>query len=209
VDVTGRVGIFGGTFDPPHDGHLVAANEAAWELDLERILFLPAANPPHKQGETVARAEDRVAMVRLAIADNPRFELCTIELDRGGLSYTVETLRELHKQQPGIEPYFIVGMDSLADLPSWHDPAGVLRLARLVAVHRAGWDVVDVKSLDRQFPGAAERVHTLRIPGLDISSTDLRDRIAAGRPVRYLIPDPVIAYIEEHNLFGNVSSRSG
>jgi nicotinate-nucleotide adenylyltransferase len=201
VDVSQRVGILGGTFDPLHDGHLVAANEAAWQLALHHVLFLPAANPPHKQEEPVTAAEDRVAMVRLAIADNPRFALCTLEVDRGGLSYTVDTLRELHKREPGIDLYFIVGMDALADLPKWHDPAGILKVARLVAVHRAGWEAVDLNELDQRVPGAAERVHILRIPGLDISSTDLRERIAEGRPVRYLIPDPVIAYIEAHSLF--------
>jgi nicotinate-nucleotide adenylyltransferase len=199
--VTERVGVFGGTFDPIHDGHLVAANETASVLGLNRVLFLPAGNPPHKQDELVTTAEDRVAMVQLAIADNPRFELCTIELDRSGLSYTVDTLRELHKRQPGIEPYFIIGMDSLADLPTWHDPGGILKLAHLVAVHRAGWQVVDVAKLNAEVPGATERVSILRIPGLDIASSDLRDRIAAGRPVRYLIPDPVISYIEQRRLF--------
>ena len=199
--MTMRVGVFGGTFDPIHDGHLVAANESAWILGLDRVLFLPAGNPPHKQGETVTTAEDRVAMVRLALADNPRFELCTLELERTGPSYTVDTLRELHRREPGIEPYFIVGMDSLADLPSWHDPGGILKLAHLVAVHRAGWDIIDVNDLNKRVPGAMGRVTILRIPGLDIASSDLRDRIAAGRPVRYLIPDPVIAYIEERHLF--------
>jgi nicotinate-nucleotide adenylyltransferase len=201
VGVTRRTGIFGGTFDPLHDGHLVAANEAAWQLDLDKVLFLPSANPPHKQDERVTSAEDRVAMVRLAIVGNPRFELCTLEIERGGLSYTVDTLRELRSVLPETELYFIVGMDSLADLPIWYRPDEVLRLARVVAVHRAGWKVVDVDQLDQRLPGAKERVNILPIPGLDISSTDLRERIAAGRPVRYLIPDPVIAYIEEHQLF--------
>jgi len=199
--VTERVGVFGGTFDPIHDGHLVAANEAAWELGLNRVLFLPTGNPPHKQDEPVTSAEDRLAMVQLAIADNPRFELCTIELERSGLSYTVDTLRELRKREPGIDPYFIIGMDSLVDLHNWHDPGGILKLAHLVAVHRAGWDVVDLEKLDRDVPGAAARVSILRIPGLDIASSDLRDRIVAGRPVRYLIPKMVIAYIEERRLF--------
>ncbi len=199
--MTERVGIFGGTFDPLHDCQLVAANEAAWELGLNRVLFMPARNPPHKQGEVVTPAEDRVAMVRLAIADNPRFQLCTIELERTGPSYTVDTLRELRAREPVMEPYFIIGMDSLADLPNWHDPGGILDLAHIVAVHRTGWEVVDVKKLDRVVPGAASRVTILRIPGLDIASTDLRERIATGRPVRYLIPDPVIAYIEAHRLF--------
>ncbi len=199
--MTERVGVFGGTFDPIHDGHLVAANEAAWELGLNRVLFLPTGNPPHKQDEPVTSAEDRLAMVQLAIADNPRFELCTIELERSGLSYTVDTLRELRKREPGIDPYFIIGMDSLVDLHNWHDPGGILKLAHLVAVHRAGWDVVDLEKLDRDVPGAAARVSILRIPGLDIASSDLRDRIVAGRPVRYLIPKMVIAYIEERRLF--------
>ncbi len=157
--------------------------------------------PPHKLGEPISPAADRVAMVQLAIRDNPRFELCTLELDRGGPSYTVDTLQELHKREPGVEPYFIVGMDSLAELPTWHDPVGVLRLAQLVAVHRAGWEVVDLKRLDRLVPGAAERVLILQIPGLDISSTDLRRRIATGRPIRYLVPDAVAAYIDERGLY--------
>jgi nicotinate-nucleotide adenylyltransferase len=130
-----------------------------------------------------------------------------MELDRGGLSYTVDTLRELQEREPAIEPYFIAGMDSLADLPNWHNPGGVLKAARLVAVHRAGWEVVDLAALDRLVPGAAKRVDILRIPGLDISSTDLRDRIADGRPIRYLIPDPVIAYIEARGLYREVSPR--
>jgi nicotinate-nucleotide adenylyltransferase len=201
VDVIERVGVLGGTFDPLHYGHLVAANEAASQLELARVLFLPAANPPHKQGEPVTSAKDRIAMVQLAIADNPRFELCLLELERGGLSYTVETLRELHRREPGIEPYFIIGMDSLVDLPSWHDPTGVLREAQLVAVHRAGWDVPDLDQLERVVPGVRDRVRILRIPGLDISSTDLRDRVMKAQPVRYLIPDSVIAYIQAHALY--------
>jgi nicotinate-nucleotide adenylyltransferase len=201
MDVERRLGIMGGTFDPIHFGHLVAAQETAAVLNLERVLFVPTAQPPHKVGELVSPVEHRVTMVSIAIANNPRFELSTIELERGGLSYTVDTARELRRRHPHHELYFIIGMDSLAELPSWHDPEGILEIARIAAVYRSGWEVVDLEELDRQVRGAAERVSIVPIPGLDISSTDLRDRIIAGRPLRYLMPDPIVAYIAEQALF--------
>jgi nicotinate-nucleotide adenylyltransferase len=140
-------------------------------------------------------------MVRLAVRDNPIFEVSLIEVERGGLSYTVDTLRALRALYPDQELYFIVGMDSLAELPTWHDPAGVLQLARVAAVYRAGWDVVDLKALDAFVPAASERVRIIPIPGLDISATDLRRRLASGHPIRYLVPNPVIAYIQKHGLY--------
>jgi nicotinate-nucleotide adenylyltransferase len=200
VDVTEHIGVMGGTFDPIHDGHLVAAEEAAWALDLDRVLFIPTHLPPHKQ-EPGTPVEHRVAMVKAAIADNPVFELSTIEVERGGRSYTVDTLEQLHSIYPGAQFHLIVGMDSLRDLPEWHDPAGILDLARITAVHRAGWEIMDLDDLTATVPAAAGRVMILPIPGLDISSTDLRARIAAGRPIRYLMPDPVIAYITVNNLY--------
>lgn len=199
--MTSRLGILGGTFDPIHDGHLVAAQETAWALDLDRVLFIPAPNPPHKRDEPITEPAHRIAMVRLAVQNNPTFEVSLVEVERGGLSFTVDTLRAVRELYPGYELHFIVGMDSLAELPTWHDPDGIVQLARIVAVYRAGWGVVDLKALEAAVPAAADRVRIVPIPGLDISSTDLRRRLAVGRPIRYLVPDPVIAYIEEHGLY--------
>jgi nicotinate-nucleotide adenylyltransferase len=200
VDVSERIGIMGGTFDPIHDGHLVAAEEAAWALELDRVLFIPTAEPPHKPSATVSAAH-RVAMVRAAIADNPVFELSTIEVERGGRSYTVDTLNQLHRMYPGAQLHLIVGMDSLEDLPEWHDPAGILQQARIAAVHRTGWNVVDLAALAARIPESEGRVMIIPIPGLDIASTELRTRVASGQPIRYLMPDPVIAYITVNNLY--------
>ena len=200
-----RIGIMGGTFDPIHDGHLVAAEEAAWALELDRVLFIPTAEPPHKPAATVSVAH-RVAMVRAAIADNPIFELSTIEVERGGRSYTVDTLDQLHRVYPGAQFHLIVGMDSLEDLPDWHDPAGILQQARIAAVHRTGWNVVDLDALAAKIPESAGRVMIIPIPGLDIASTELRTRVASGHPIRYLMPDPVIAYITVNNLYRDDST---
>lgn len=203
MDVTRRIGLMGGTFDPIHDGHLVAAQETASVLGLEKVLFLPTGAPPHKQNEPVTDARHRLAMVRLAIQGNPTFELSTIELERPGPSYTVDTLRQIGERYPGVELYFIVGMDSLAELPTWRDPHRLFDLARVVAVLRAGWTPVDLGWIESRLPAARGRVQVVQIPGLDISSTNLRERVAAGRPIRYLVPSAVMAYIEEHGLYGH------
>ena len=200
MDVT-RLGVMGGTFDPIHHGHLVAAQEAASTLDLDRVLFIPVWQPPHKPDEPWASPEDRLCMVRLAVDGNPRFEVSTIEIDRAGRSYTVDTLQRLAELHPAAALYFIVGMDSLADLPKWHDPTGILRLARIAALHRPGWEIVDLKALGRRLPESRDRVDLVEMPELDISSTELRDRLRAGRPVRYLVPDAVALYLEEHGLY--------
>jgi nicotinate-nucleotide adenylyltransferase len=201
MDVVRRLGIMGGTFDPPHYGHLFAALEAAHVLALERVLFIPTAQPPHKVGEPVTPMEHRAAMIGLAIADNPLFDLSTIELERGGLSYTIQTARELHRRHPDAELHFIVGMDSLAELPTWYQPAAILEIAWLAAVSRSGVESVDLSWLETQVPGAQSRVRIIPMPGLDISSTDLRDRIRDDRPLRYLVPDPVVDYVAEHALY--------
>ncbi|MBM2810361.1 MAG: nadD [Chloroflexi bacterium] len=202
MDVSRAIGVLGGTFDPVHYGHLAAAQEAAMVLSLDRVLFLPANDPPHKRDEPVTAAANRAAMVRLAIADNPLFEICEIELERPGPSYTVDSLRTLHARLPDIEIYFIVGMDSLADLPTWHDPMGILELACIAAIYRPGSKPVDLKIMAKEVPGAESRVRLIATPGLDIASTDLRARLRDGnRPVRYLLPDAVIEYIEANGLY--------
>ncbi len=200
MDVS-RLGVMGGTFDPIHYGHLVAAQEAATTLDLDRVLFIPVWQPPHKADEPSASPEDRLCMVRLAVADNTHFEVSTIEIERAGLSYTVDTLQGLADTYQGAVLYFIVGMDSLADLPKWHDPARILRLARIAALHRPGWATVDLAALAHELPESNGRVDLVEMPELDISSTELRERIRGGRPVRYLVPDTVAAYLAERDLY--------
>ena len=201
MGVSRRVGIMGGTFDPIHHGHLVAAQEAASALDLDRVIFIPVWQPPHKIEEPSASPEHRLCMVRLAVDANPRFEVSTIEIDHPGPSYTVETLRRLLQRDPGLDLHFIVGMDSLAELPRWRDPADIVRLARIVALYRPGWETVDLGELARALPESEGRVSVVLMPELDISATELRERARAGRPIRYLVPDAVAAYIEEHGLY--------
>ena len=196
-----RLGVMGGTFDPIHYGHLVAAQEAAAALHLPRVLFIPAWQPPHKIDEPSASPEHRLCMVRLAVEANPLFEVSQIEIDRPGRSYTVDTLRGLAGTFSGAELHFIVGMDSLTELPRWHDPAGILELARIVALYRPGWETVDLAELERVLPTARGRVTVVPMPELDISATELRERVRANRPIRYLVPDAVASYIEKHRLY--------
>jgi nicotinate-nucleotide adenylyltransferase len=196
-----RLGLLGGTFDPPHYGHLVAAQEAACQLDLGRVLFLPARQNPLKRGESVSSAEERCYMVDLAIRDNPLFELSRADLDRPSPSYTVGLLRILRAEWPSADLYFLVGADILPELPRWHAPADLLDLAVLVAFNRPGAPMPSLAALEQALPGASERVVLLQVPGLAISATDLRARIHTGRPVRYLTPPAVEAYIHKHGLY--------
>ena len=197
-----RLGLFGGTFDPPHFGHLVAAQEAADRLGLERVLFLPAGQPPHKQGEPVSPLAVRQRMVERAIAGNPCFELSLLDAERSGPSYTADLLAYVReKLGAGPELYFLTGMDSLRDLTTWHDPARVLAQCILVAVSRPGYEPLDPRGLEARVPGAAERIVVLETPGVAISSTELRERAAAGRSIRYLVPEAVRELIEQQNLY--------
>ncbi len=197
-----RIGVFGGTFDPIHNGHLVVAEECRERLNIDRVLFVPAGLPPHKQARTLTSPHHRMAMVRLAIASNPRFEASSIELGRPGPSYSVDTLRQLRQnQRDGTDVFFIMGADSLKELPSWHDPAGLIASCRLVVVSRPGSPAVDSSHLDNLYLGAKGRVTMLEVPGLDIASSDLRARVAMGRTIRYQSPNEVIAYIESNGLY--------
>jgi len=197
--VTRRLGLLGGTFDPPHYGHLLAAQEAAGQLELERVLFLPARQNPLKQGESITSAEDRWEMVTRAIADNPLFEASRLDMDRPPPSYTVDLLRTL--DEPGRELFFLVGADILPELPRWRSPADILRLARLVAVNRHGSPALDVDRLEVELPGARERIDLVPIPGVVISGREMRDRVRAGRSLRYLTPLAVERYIESRGLY--------
>jgi len=194
-----RLGLLGGTFDPPHYGHLIAAQEAACQLDLERVLFLPARQNPLKRSEPISDAETRCEMVRLAIADNPRFTLSRLELERPAPSFTVDLLRGLASAER--ELFFLAGADVLPELPRWHAPLEILSLARLVVVTRPGSPAPDLERLERDLPGASARVSVLRIPGVEVSSTELRLRVKQGASIRYLTPDAVERFIAERRLY--------
>ncbi len=193
------IGILGGTFDPIHYGHLAVAEEVRVALHLDRVIIIPAGEQPLKIGRCTALPEHRLAMARLACAGNPFFEVSSIEIDRPGPSYTLVTLQLLHDQ--GLDNlYLILGADALADLPRWRETPRILTLARIVVVSRPG-TVIDLPALSQIFPALPERLITIEGPRLDISSTDLRQRVAQGRPIRYQTPDPVVAYIETHGLY--------
>ena len=190
----------GGTFDPIHIGHLAIAEEARVRLSLDEVLFVPARVSPLKLGNTHATGDDRYRMVELAIADNASFRVSRMELDRQGPSYTVDTLEALHDAYGSVEPYFVLGMDSLETLTHWRRPDDIVRLARLVVVSRPGFEV-DWEALERAIPGLSRAIEVIDTLRLDISSTELRERVRQGMPIRYLVPAPVEAYIREHRLY--------
>jgi nicotinate-nucleotide adenylyltransferase len=197
-----KIGVLGGTFDPIHSGHLIIAEKARLELGLARILFVPAGQPRLKTGRKITPAAHRVEMVKLAIAANPHFELSTVEIDRPGPSLSVETVAILQKQLgAGARLFFVVGWDSLAELPQWKEPKKLIRLCKLVAVTRPGFSRPDLKAMELSVPGVTKSVVWLDIPPVDISSTDIRHRVAQGLPVRGMVPDEVESYIKEHKLY--------
>jgi nicotinate-nucleotide adenylyltransferase len=194
-----RLGVLGGTFDPPHVGHLILAEEARCRLDLEKVLFVPAGDPWRKADQEVTPAEHRLAMVRLMLESDPYFEVSTLEVDRPGPSYTVDTLEALRRQHgPEAELYFILGKDALCDLPNWKDPARIVSLAWLAAAPRPQGD----ERPEMAVPGLAQRLVRLPMPIVDISSTALRERAAVGLSLRYLVPPGVEEYIRRHGLYG-------
>ena len=190
------LGLFGGSFNPPHVAHLAVAEACADAAGLDRVLWMPVPDPPHKPGRDLASPEHRLAMARLAVAGNARFAVSTAEFERPGPHYTVDTLRVLRARHPDADLVLVVGGDSLAAFASWREPEAVLALARLVVYDRPGTDLVGVSE------GVLARTMRVDGPGLDLSATDLRRRIAAGLSVRYLVPDAVVAYIAAHGLYG-------
>ena len=192
-----RLALFGGSFNPPHVAHLAVAEAAAEAAGLGRVLWTPASTPPHKRGDpAVAAAEHRLAMTRLAVGGNDRFEVYDGEVRRGGVSYTVDTLRALRAAHPAADLVLLLGGDSLRDLAAtWREPEAILALARVVAYRRPGAAEAAVP------PYVRARTQFVEAPPLDLSGTALRARLAAGRTVRYLVPDAVLAYIEMHGLY--------
>lgn len=194
-----RLGLLGGTFDPPHYGHLVLAQEARWQLDLDRVLFVPAQQNPLKNQQNPSSPDTRCAMVSLAIQDNPDFELSLLDLQRPPPSYTADLLRSLAAADR--ELFFLAGADILPELPRWHQPDEVLKLARLVIAHRPDSSAPDLDALERALPGARSRVDVLDTPGVAISARQLRARVAAHQPIQYLTPPHVERYIRENSLY--------
>jgi nicotinate-nucleotide adenylyltransferase len=195
-----KLGVIGGTFDPPHYAHLAIAEEAWVRIGLDRVLFAPAYGNPLKQGRDTATPEHRLRMVELAVADNPHFAVTTLDLQPGP-SYTVHLLERLKQAYPEAELYFIIGDDALRRLPEWYQAARVLELAAMVAAPRPG-NKLDVDALAARLPAARERILPLGDgPLLDISATELRRRVAAGLPIRYQTPDAVVEYIREQRLY--------
>ena len=206
-----RVGVLGGTFDPIHIGHLVAAEEVRAQLGLDRVVFVPAGLPPHKLTDDVSSVDHRLAMVKLAIVSNPYFTVSRVDIDRFGPCYTVDTielLRDEWGQAAGdVELYFILGSDSLADIVTWHKPERLIRLCRLAVMERPGYRV-DMDELERLLPGITSRVHFINSPQLDISSTDIQKRVRQGLPIKYQVPEAVEDYIYEYDLYLGREDRS-
>ena len=195
-----RLGIFGGTFDPVHLGHLIVAEEFQYQLELDRILFLPTSRPPHKEGQAISTIDDRVAMLKQAIAGNPHFELSLIDAQQAEPTYTADSLQRLSAAYPGTELIFLIGLDSLRDLPTWHDPGRIVQQARLGIAGRPDVEL-DLDAIFDAVPAARGRLDFVDTPLIGISATDLRARVARGAPIRYQVPEPVEQYIREHGLY--------
>ena len=197
-----RIGILGGTFDPPHIGHLWLATLAADAMPLDRVLFMPAAQPPHKAGQPVSRATDRLLMTRLAIAGNPLLELCPIEMERPGPSYTIDSVDELERLYPGDTTlYLVMAADSLAQIDTWREPDRLLERIEWIVGPRPGDPLPNREALVARFGDRASRIHLLDGPSLGVSSTALRQRVADGHPIRYLVPRGVEEIIAERGLY--------
>ncbi len=203
-----RVGLMGGTFDPVHYGHLFAAEEAREQCGLETIYYIPCNLPPHKETTHITPAEHRFNMVHLATASNPQFAASRVEIERGGLSYTIDTVREFGKLLgEQAELYFITGADAIREIVTWRDNETLVTLCHFVAVRRPGYELTDLKAdLSPPLLRSLEIVH---VKGLDISSTDIRQRVAEGRSIRYLTPPEVALYIANHGLYLNRSTTEG
>ncbi|MFQ6170334.1 nicotinate-nucleotide adenylyltransferase [Oryzobacter sp. R7] len=189
-----RLGVMGGTFDPVHHGHLVAASEVQAALHLDEVVFVPTGQPWQKEGRDVAPAEHRYLMTVVATASNPRFTVSRVDIDREGPTYTIDTLRDLHAQHPDAELFFITGADALAQILSWKDADELFELAQFIGVTRPGYELSETGL-------PADRVDLMEVPAMAISSTDCRDRVRDGEPVWYLVPDGVVQYINKHRLY--------
>ncbi len=198
-----NIGVLGGTFDPIHNAHLTVAEEARALFNLSGVLFVPAGQPCLKGDTPISAAEHRVEMVRLAIADKSYFKLSTVEVERPGPSYMVDTIAELQgRLEAEDELFLILGWDNLAELPQWQEPARLVTMCRLVAVSRPGYSRPNLKKLEASIPGLSKRVIIMDQPRIDISASEIRERVRRGLSVRHLVPEPVNEYIKQHGLYG-------
>jgi len=197
-----NIGVMGGTFDPVHIGHLAVAEEARARLNMAEILFVPAGQPWLKADTYISPAEHRINMLRLAIADKPYFKLSTMEIERAGASYAVDTAAELKGQLDAAdELFFILGWDSLTELPQWREPQRLIEICHLVVAPRPGYSAPDLKKLEVAIPGLSQRALILDKPEVDISASEIRERVARGLSIRHLVPQPVNRYIKKHKLY--------
>jgi nicotinate-nucleotide adenylyltransferase len=203
-----RVGVFGGTFDPVHTGHLIVATELQHALELDRVLFVPTGNPPHKADQDVSANADRLAMLELAIAGNPSFAISTLELDRAGPSYTADLLTMLQAEMPDTQLVFLMGEDSLRDLPTWHQPETIVALAELGVAIRPEIET-DLEQIYRRLPGARGRITIVSTTLIGISSSALRRMVLEGAPIRYQVPAAVEEYIMTSEIYRLPASPTG
>lgn len=193
-----RLGVMGGTFDPVHHGHLLTAEEAAVQFGLDKVVFVPTGQPWMKEQLDVSGAEHRYLMTVIATASNPRFAVSRTEIDRVGPTYTVDTLRSLKEENARAELFFVTGADAMLEIFQWKDPAEILSMAHFIAATRPGYDIAHFEA---EAPTAHPNVSVMNIPALAISSTDIRQRVREGRPIRYLVPEGVKSYIEKAGLY--------
>jgi nicotinate-nucleotide adenylyltransferase len=199
-----RLGIMGGTFDPIHYGHMVAAETARIELGLDKVLFIPTGIPPHKDDRKVTDAHLRFEMVQMSIQSNRNFMVSSMEIEREGRTYTIDTLRILRELFPDQELFFITGTDALKELLTWREPEEIVRLARIVGASRPGYDSEHLlESIEKKYPFTKDRISQLEIPALAISSTDIRARVQNNKSIRYLLPDEVRQFIKSNKLYQN------
>ena len=197
-----KIGVLGGTFDPIHIGHLKVAEEVTASLNLSEVIFMLAGQPWLKADNLISLAEHRLEMIRLALAGKANFKLSTMEIERPGLTYTVDTMAELERQLGSKdELFFILGWDNLTQLPQWHEPSRLIKLCRLVAVPRVDFPIPDLTSLEAAIPGLSKSVILLDEPHIDINASEIRERVAQGLSISQLVPEPVERYIKEHKLY--------
>jgi nicotinate-nucleotide adenylyltransferase len=195
------IGLFGGTFDPPHIGHLTLSKEMRAQLNLDRLFWILTPNPPHKQGQPVSALEDRLAMVELVLIGVPGCELSRVELDRPGPHYALDTVRIIHEQNPAAQLVYLMGGDSLHDLPTWERPTELVAALHLIGVMRRPGDSIDLPGLEKLLPGLTAKMRFVDAPQLDIASHEIRQRVADGRSFRQYLPPAVYDYILEHDLY--------
>jgi len=196
-----KIGIFGGTFDPPHIGHLILAEEAAEQLELDHVLWVLTPFPPHKKKQIISQLQDRMSMVLLAIAGNPKFSLSRVDIDRQPPHYAADTVSLMREKSPGDEFIYLMGVDSLNDLPTWHEPVKFVSLCHGVGIMMRHGESVDATSLEAQIPGIYKKLRFLETPIIDISGSDIRRRVESGKQFRYFVPEKIFHYILNHKMY--------